>query len=159
MGGEKGSKPELRGPCIILWVLDETRRQEVDHWIDDWIEDHASRAWWGTFSSDWASDNTQALFRFVNDVAFRVGERFLEGDISFETADRLANSWFIDLLPFVEKGQEWPEPAWSVYLAFDAGEVLPSDIDPVEDGTIPQLREVQNRFRDPNEWRPLRSSH
>ncbi|MCB9879082.1 MAG: hypothetical protein H6835_15915 [Planctomycetes bacterium] len=78
-----------------------------------------------------------------NEIAVRLARCCLAGELTFEAADAAANalySWMLD--DCVERG--FPEPAFSIFTAFDAGEFVrdPADGDPVERFTRPALRRI-----------------
>jgi len=81
------------------------------------------------------------LYEFYNALALRIAKLFLEDSISFETADAAINHlntiWLDDAIK-----TDFPEPAYSVYLAFDAGEYSIDDNDPVERYTRPELNRL-----------------
>lgn len=81
-----------------------------------------------------------------NRFATSVASRFLGTQLSFAEADwamiRLAERMYGDLRSTPET-YVFPEPAWSIYLAFDAGEFdLGDGVDRVEKHTKPQLRDL-----------------
>jgi len=81
---------------------------------------------------------------FCNRCSITVAERFLKKEIKFLEADTVANNLFALM---IEKcGSSLPEPAYSIYLAFDAGEWHhPSDKkedDPEDLYTIPDLAKI-----------------
>ena len=81
------------------------------------------------------------LFELYNALALRIARLFLAGSVSFHDADAAINSlntiWLDDAIKY-----DFPEPAYSVYLAFDAGEYSVDDKDPVELYTKPELRRL-----------------
>ena len=81
------------------------------------------------------------LHEFYNALALRIAKLFLEHSISFAKADTAINHlntiWLDDAIK-----TDFPEPAYSVYLAFDAGEYSADDDDPIEKYTRPELRRL-----------------
>jgi len=81
-----------------------------------------------------------------NELARQVSRRFLDGRLDFERADAA----MVFLWPMVLADDEVaieqqgvPEPFFSIYDAFDAGEVdLGDGVDRVEAVTRPRLREI-----------------
>ena len=85
----------------------------------------------------WYSEAT--LGAFCNDVALVVAQRFLDGKMSFDDADAVANE--LNAL-YIGAPIEIPEPAESIYLAFDRGEFAVDGEDPIEEHTRPALRRI-----------------
>ena len=81
------------------------------------------------------------LFELYNLLAKRIASLFLQESMSFDDADAAINSLNTIWLDDVEK-YGFPEPAYSVYLAFDAGEFSVDNKDPVELYTEPELRRI-----------------
>jgi len=83
------------------------------------------------------------LFEFYNALALQIARLFIEGMMSFADADAAINNlntiWLDDAIKY-----DFPEPAYSVYLAFDAGEYSVDDKDHVEIYTKPELRRLLN---------------
>lgn len=82
-----------------------------------------------------------------NEIALTVARRFNDSAMTFEDADAVMNAISTIILGY---GQDevvtLPEPAWSIYLAFDAGEYDHGEgADPIERFTKPLLREVLAR--------------
>ena len=74
---------------------------------------------------------------------------FLGGSLSYSQADGIANTLWTVILhaaePHAPAGEEhFPEPAVSIFEAFDAGEYLRQgdQRDPVQAFTVPRLREL-----------------
>ena len=77
----------------------------------------------------------------------RVAERFLSGELDFPAAGWLAACCWTEVVWHLSDGDALPEPAFSIYEAFDRGEYLMPDerhigIDPVEKYTIPLLTKI-----------------
>ena len=85
----------------------------------------------------WYSEAT--LGAFCNDVALVVAQRFLDGKMSFIDADAAANEFYA---LYIGQPIEIPEPADSIYLAFDRGEFAINGEDPIEEHTRPALRTI-----------------
>lgn len=93
---------------------------------------------------EWYSEAT--LGAFCNDVALVVAQRFLDGKMSFNDANAAANELYS---LYIGEPIEIPEPADSIYLAFDRGEFVIDGEDPVEEHTRPVLRKIlASRFEE-----------
>lgn len=85
---------------------------------------------------------------FCNKIAIIITRLFLDSKLDFTTADTVANNFYGLILDDITTGaiKDFPEPADSVYLAFDAGEYYrpgeTEDHDPVERYTKPRLKEI-----------------
>jgi hypothetical protein len=93
----------------------------------------------------WASDAKLSEAALCNAIAIHLAGGFLRGDLPFMYCDHIVNGLYSRMI----EGNELPEPFWSVFLAFDAGEFAdPKDpsADPVEKHTRPQLIEVMSRY-------------
>lgn len=66
-------------------------------------------------------------------------QRFLKNQMTFADADAVANNFYA---LYIGKTGELPQPADSIYLAFDRGEYSIDDDDPVEEHTRPVLRQI-----------------
>ena len=86
---------------------------------------------------EWYSEAT--LGAFCNDVALVVAQRFLDGKMSFNDADAVANEIYA---LYIGEPIEIPEPADSIYLAFDRGELAIDGENPIEEHTRPVLRTI-----------------
>ena len=86
---------------------------------------------------EWYSEAT--LGAFCNDVALVVAQRFLDGKMSFNDADAVANEIYA---LYIGEPVEIPEPADSIYLAFDRGEFAIDGENPIEEHTRPALRTI-----------------
>lgn len=84
-----------------------------------------------------------------NALSREVARRFLDGGMTFEDADAIANTLYsIMVEDALAEGDdfEFAEPAFGIFLAFDDGEWDRGDgIDPVERYTTPGLRELLGR--------------
>lgn len=84
-----------------------------------------------------------------NALSLTIARRFLDGAITFDDADGIANNLYAMMVEdAVEHGGDgsYPEPAFAIYDAFDAGEWDRGDgSDPVERYTKPALREILRR--------------
>lgn len=79
------------------------------------------------------------LYAFCNKVALVIAQRFLDDKMSFDDADAVANEFYA---LYIGETVEIPEPADSIYLAFDGGEYAIDGEDPVENYTRPTLRGI-----------------
>ena len=81
------------------------------------------------------------LYELYNALALRIARLFLAGSLPFSEADSAINSlniiWTDDAIKY-----DFPELAYSVYLAFDAGEYSVDDKDHIELYTRPALRRI-----------------
>jgi len=81
-----------------------------------------------------------------NRVAVTIAKRFAAGTMSFDDADAAMNAIDAEMIEDalqVGNGYVYPEPAFSIYEAFDAGEFDRGDgVDPVENYTRPRLAEI-----------------
>ena len=81
-----------------------------------------------------------------NALLIEVSLRFLRGHLSFSQADAVANDVWVAIVSdmgALGDAFEMPEPAYSIYEAFDAGEYPHGDgLDPVEAYTRPELRRL-----------------
>ena len=81
-----------------------------------------------------------------NSLAIAIAERFLSDQLTFDAADHAINvlwSLMVQDVGESEGARSLPEPADSIYLAFDAGEFDHSDgADPVEKFTKPELQKI-----------------
>ena len=110
----------------------------IDYAIKQLVDDKADHAFirnCGTPDKD--------LFEFYNTLALRIASLFMEESMSFDDADTAINNlntiWLDDAIKY-----DFPEPAYSVYLAFDAGEYSVDDKDHIEIYTRPELRRLLN---------------
>jgi len=79
-----------------------------------------------------------------NRIALIVAERFYSGTLPYADGDAAMNALFV-LMMDGENPMESVEPAWSIYLAFDAGEhPYGGSTNPVESFTKPQIRNILN---------------
>ncbi|HEY7767681.1 hypothetical protein [Longimicrobium sp.] len=83
------------------------------------------------------------LPELYNGLALEVARRFLDGRMHFDDADELANTLSAMMISDAADhgdGFVLPQPAWSIYEAFDAGEWNRGEPDdPVERYTRPLL--------------------
>jgi hypothetical protein len=80
-----------------------------------------------------------------NTIALAVAKRFNDSAMTYDDADGVLNALSGLMIAHVTKEADahLPEPAWTVYLAFDAGEYDRGDgSDPVERFTRPLVRKV-----------------
>ncbi|MGI9319823.1 MAG: hypothetical protein ACR2O5_00275 [Thiogranum sp.] len=110
----------------------------IDYAIKQLVDDKADHA----FIRNCVTANKD-LFEFYNTLALRIARLFLEESMSFDDADTAVNNlnsiWLDDAIKY-----DYPEPAYSVYLAFDAGEYSVDDKDHIEIYTRPELRRLLN---------------
>lgn len=83
------------------------------------------------------------LYAFCNEVALTVAQWFLDGKLSFAQADAVANEFYA---LYIGELADLPEPADSIYLAFDRGEYAIGAEDPAEDHTRPMLRQILDEY-------------
>ena len=111
---------------------------QIDYAIKQLVDDKADHA----FVRSYLTPDTD-LFEFYNVLALRIASRFLEESMSFADADAAINNlniiWLDDAVKY-----DFPEPAYSVYLAFDAGEYSVDNKDHIELYTRPELRRLLN---------------
>ncbi|MBT8136636.1 MAG: hypothetical protein KJO54_06455 [Gammaproteobacteria bacterium] len=91
----------------------------------------------------WFSDNLSSIYPFSNEVALKIARRFLDGRLSFEHADAVANELYA---LYVAAPIELPQPADSIYRAFDRGEYEIGGEDPVEAHTRPMLSSILTEY-------------
>ncbi|HEV7298999.1 MAG TPA: hypothetical protein VGN72_06495 [Tepidisphaeraceae bacterium] len=80
-----------------------------------------------------------------NAVAIEIARQFQRSQLTFRDADGAINAIEGQMIVSAanETNASLPEPAWSIYLAFDAGEWDHGEAgDPVERYTIPLLKEA-----------------
>jgi hypothetical protein len=80
-----------------------------------------------------------------NTIALTIAKRFNDSTMTYDDADGVANALSGLMIAHVtrEPGARLPEPAWTIYLAFDAGEYDRGDgADPVEKFTKPLVRDA-----------------
>lgn len=81
------------------------------------------------------------LPEFYNLLSLEVARLFMEGTLPFDSADAAMNTiyelWIGDVVV-----EDLLEPAYSIYLAFDAGEYSVEGGDSVERYTKPELRRI-----------------
>jgi hypothetical protein len=66
----------------------------------------------------------------LNSLALDLARRYLDGMVSYPVADAIMNNIFSYCTGIIESlpGRTMPEPMFSVFLAFDAGEFYPDEI-------------------------------
>jgi hypothetical protein len=79
------------------------------------------------------------LSEFYNSLSLGIARSFIDGSLSFDDADGAINDlygiWISD-----ELIEDLLEPAYSIYLAFDAGEYSVDGTDSIDLITRPELR-------------------
>ena len=97
----------------------------------------------------WATRCGVRPSELYNELLVEVSRRFLREDLTFDDADALANDVWVSITSdLVDLGDafEMPEPAFSIYEAFDAGEYPHGDgRDPVDSYTRPELRRIMGQ--------------
>jgi hypothetical protein len=77
-----------------------------------------------------------------NTIALAIARRFNDCAMTYEDTDGVSNALMIARITD-EPSACLPEPAWTIYLAFDAGEYTRGDgSDPVERFTRPLIRQA-----------------
>ncbi len=76
---------------------------------------------------------------FCNRAAIITARRFLDRELSFDDADSIVNGIYA---LYIGEPIELPEPADSIYLAFDRAEYAIGDEDPIEEQTRPMLQKI-----------------
>lgn len=88
-------------------------------------------------------DSDAELYDFYNALALHIAKSFIEGALSFEEADGAINVlnviWTRDLAVSIDS---FPEPGYSVYIAFDEGEYSIDGKDHIELYTKPELKKL-----------------
>lgn len=91
----------------------------------------------------------QNLGKFLDHLALSIARRFLVGSASFQYCDAVMNGLH-DAMLLATPGRVSSKIAWTVFLAFDAGEFHhpsdPSSIDPVEKYTRLQLIQILREY-------------
>jgi hypothetical protein len=80
-----------------------------------------------------------------NTIALTIAKRFNDSTMTYDDADGVANALSALMIDQSTREPEarFPEPAWTIYLAFDAGEYDRGDgADPVEKFTKPLVRDA-----------------
>jgi hypothetical protein len=80
-----------------------------------------------------------------NSIALTIARRFNEAAMTYEDADGVANALSGLMIAHVTREADacLPEPAWTIFLAFDAGEYDRADgTDPVECYARPLIRQA-----------------
>ena len=95
---------------------------------------------------DFAGAHSLSVAELQNILSLEVARHFLAGEMAYEDADEIANVVYAVMVEDAVAhgdGFAFPEPAFSIYEAFDAGEWDRGDgADPVERYTRPALREI-----------------
>lgn len=88
------------------------------------------------------------LPEFYNLLSLEVARLFMKGTLPFDGGDAAMNTiyklWIGDVVV-----EDLLEPAYSIYLAFDAGEYSVDGCDSVERYTKPELRRILNSRQPP----------
>jgi hypothetical protein len=82
---------------------------------------------------------------FCNAFALTVARRFDDSTMTYHAADAAMNALSGMMTSHLASDDEanLPEPAWSIFLAFDAGEYDRGDgANPVERFTMPQIKRI-----------------
>lgn len=99
---------------------------------------------------DFADAHSLSVAELQNALSLAVARRFLTGEMAYEQADDLANVVYAMMVEDAVghgDGFEFPEPAFAIYEAFDAGEWDRGDgSDPVEQYTKPTLKEILSAY-------------
>lgn len=93
----------------------------------------------------WASSVNLSEDELSNEVALHLAKGFLAGELPFAYCDHIVNC----IYPLALERDRLPEPFWSVFLAFDAGEYFRDDdrsVDPADKYTRPQLIEILSQY-------------
>lgn len=93
--------------------------------------------------------NGKNLDELYNEISIRIAKQFQAGAMSYHDGDAAMNSVFVRMVDDAARfgdGFSFAEPAYSIYLAFDAGEYDHGDgADPVEKFTKPLIEEIVRR--------------
>ncbi|HCN44733.1 MAG TPA: hypothetical protein DIT18_02940 [Pseudomonas sp.] len=85
----------------------------------------------------------------LNELSSRLAVDFLSGSLTYDFCDQVINGLF-DAITDLGIQNEFPEPAFALYKAFDQGEWVrqddPPGIDPGEKYTRPQVVAIMARF-------------
>lgn len=85
----------------------------------------------------------------LNQVAIAMADQFLSGARDFHACDEVMNLLFSDIVN-LGMDAEMPEPAFSIYLAFDSGEHWHTgdnkEVVPWEKWTRPELVQILDRL-------------
>ncbi len=109
----------------------------ISHGAADWrLDADAFRAF--------ARERFASFEDACNAVAVEIARQFQRSQLTFNDADGAINALQGEMIDrMANETNDLPEPAWSIYLAFDAGEWDHGEAgDPVERYTVPLLREV-----------------
>ena len=101
--------------------------------------------------------NGQSIDSLYNHIATSLTKNYLQGNLDFNFCDRVMNqlnTFAVDAL-IEETIETFPEPADSIYLAFDEGEFHHSNedrdlgVDPAEKYTKPMLVKIISEIKKP----------
>ena len=86
----------------------------------------------------------------LNELSVVAAEGYLEGSLSYDFCDGVMNG-IINAVVDVGMTDDMPQPAFSLYQAFDLGEWIrkedPPETDPGEKYTRPVVQEIMRAFR------------
>lgn len=87
----------------------------------------------------------------LNELAVAIAEGYLQGSLLYDFCDAVMNG-IINAMVEVGMTNDMPQPAFSLYQAFDQGEWFrskdPAETDPSEKYTKPIVEEIMCTFRD-----------
>lgn len=87
----------------------------------------------------------------LNELSVAVAEGYLQGSLLYDFCDGVMNG-IINAVVEVSMANDMPQPAFSLYQAFDQGEWFRSDdppeTDPSEKYTKPVVEEIMRTLRD-----------
>ncbi len=106
--------------------------------------------------NQYLQDQGKSFDVLCNQIATQLAKNYLQGRLDFYFCDQVMNliyTFMIDAL-FEETITTLPEPADSIYLAFDQGEFYHNgddrNIDPAEKYTKPRLQEIMSQIQKNN---------
>lgn len=121
---------------------------DMTHGYDS-IDSIISEGLGGTIDIDafsaFAERQNSSFDDLCNRVALTIARRFHDSVMTYDDADRVANALSTIMIAQLVKEVDarLPEPAWPIYLAFDAGEYDRGDgSNPVERFTWPLIKEI-----------------
>ncbi|BBP65212.1 hypothetical protein PHLH5_27530 [Pseudomonas sp. Cab53] len=86
----------------------------------------------------------------LNELSVAVAEGYLQGSLIYDFCDDVMNG-IVNAVVEVGMTNEMPQPAFSLYQAFDQGEWIrssdPPETDPSEKNTKPLVREILRALR------------
>ncbi len=100
--------------------------------------------------TNYLKNNNLSLSQFCNNIAIFIANKYLidGSDDSWELCDLAINSLSAYIFKIGEN-EDLPEPAWSIYLAFDNGEFYHDcddhNTNPITKYTIPSLKKILKR--------------